>query len=121
MSRDPFQPQDLQLVAPRRGCWNEGLGRESDQFRKAVRGKEGDIRKCFVSLLGESVVPELDVQEPARFAQAHDAGDISRGWSGGGMINSPERRRMTVTMRRRSAPKSGANRAAPKCFQRVFS
>jgi hypothetical protein len=60
MSRDPFQPQDLQLVAPRRGCWNEGLGRESDQFRKAVRGKEGDIRKCFVSLLGESVVPELD-------------------------------------------------------------
>jgi hypothetical protein len=84
MSRDPFQPQDLQLVAPRRGCWNEGLGRESDQFRKAVRGKEGDIRKCFVSLLGESVVPELDVQEPARFAQAHDAGDISLGeWSGG--------------------------------------
>ena len=118
MSRDPFQPQDLQLVAPRRGCWNEGLGRESDQFRKAVRGKEGDIRKCFVSLLGESVVPELDVQEPARFAQAHDAGDISLVLSG---CNSPERRRMTVTMRRRSAPKSGANRAAPKCFQRVFS
>src|SRR5580692_5905584 len=37
-ARDPFQPQDLQLVAPRRGCWNEGLRRESDHFRKALWG-----------------------------------------------------------------------------------
>ena len=45
-ARDPFQRQDLQLVAPRRGCWYEGLRRESDHFRKALWGKERDIRKC---------------------------------------------------------------------------
>jgi len=83
-ARNPFQLQDLQLVARRRGCWNERLGRESDHFAKAFRGKERDIRKGFVSLLGESVVPEHDVQEPARFAQTHDGSDISRReWSGG--------------------------------------
>jgi hypothetical protein len=36
-ARDPFQLQDLHLVSPSRGCWNERLGREPDHFGKALR------------------------------------------------------------------------------------
>ena len=83
-ARNPFQLQDLHLVSPSRGHWNERPGREPDNFGKALRGKERDIRKGFVSLLSKSVVPEHDVQEPARFAQPHNGSDLSRReWSGG--------------------------------------